>query len=60
MTRSAGGVLQMFDRDFRPLASGIPLPAELGYLVGAGGDGALYFADFAAGGSSLTKVRLLF
>jgi hypothetical protein len=60
VTRSAGGVLQMFDRDFRPLASGIPLPAELGYLVGAGGDGALYFADFAAGGSSLTKVRLLF
>jgi hypothetical protein len=60
VTRSAGGLLQIFDRDFRPLGSGIPLPAELGYLVGAGSDGALYFADFAADGSSLTKVRVLF
>ncbi len=60
VTRSAGGVLQVFDREFRPLGNPIPAPAELGRLVGAGSDGTLYFADFAAGGSSLVKVRLLF
>lgn len=60
VTRSAGGLLQVFDREFRPLGNPIPAPAELGRLVGAGSDGTLYFADFAAGGSSLAKVRLVY
>lgn len=60
LTRSAGIFLQLFNRGFRPVGAEIPIPVELGYLIGAGADGALYFADFATGGSSLVRARLTY
>lgn len=60
VTRSRGSFAQVFGPDLRPVGAEVPIAAELGHLVGAGSRGVLYFADFAAGGSSLVKARLTY